>query len=188
MNKKLASILAIALCLSSCGSTGASTPSQTETTTTAASEVESQQYEDITINDDIIIPSSAKAELTDKGESYYSIMLDDKWKMMISADDLGDDIIWLDDEMEHDSRAWFVLCVASEPMDLEKAEKIECTTSEDYVNGYKIYTFDYNNHKGYAACNTLGTTKYILACNDYVYNLPTIEEFKSLIESLKIAP
>lgn len=34
MNKKLASILAIALCLSSCGSTGTDTPSQSETTTT----------------------------------------------------------------------------------------------------------------------------------------------------------
>lgn len=34
MNKKLASILAIALCLSACGSTGTDTPSQTETTTT----------------------------------------------------------------------------------------------------------------------------------------------------------
>lgn len=34
MNKKLASILAIALCLSSCGSTGTDTPSQVETTTT----------------------------------------------------------------------------------------------------------------------------------------------------------
>ena len=34
MNKKLASILAIALCLSSCGSTGTDTTSQAETTTT----------------------------------------------------------------------------------------------------------------------------------------------------------
>ena len=34
MNRKLASILAIALCLSSCGSTGTDTPSQAETTTT----------------------------------------------------------------------------------------------------------------------------------------------------------
>lgn len=38
MNKKLASILAIALCLSSCGSTGTDTSSQAETTTTTTAE------------------------------------------------------------------------------------------------------------------------------------------------------
>ncbi len=184
MNKKLASILAIALCLSSCGSTGTSTPSQAETTTTAASEADSQQYEDLTI-DDIIFPGEIKTEIKYKRTGYYRISIDGKWDLMLDERAQDGDILW--DTEEDDARLNFVMMVSSES-DYDTLVNTKVDTTKSDVNGYTVYVFKYNGKTCYTACRILGDSKYMLSVDDTIYDIPSEEEFNSVIEKLKIAP
>lgn len=183
MNRKLASILAIALCLSSCGTAETSTPSQAETTTTAASEVESQQYEDLTI-DDIIFPGELKAEIKHKSTGCYAISIDGKWDLMLVQRSKDGDILW--ETEEDDARLDFLLMVSAEDYDTLKKTYVDTTKSD--VNGYTVYVFKYNGKTCYTACRMLGDSKYMLSVDDTIYDIPSEEEFNLVIEKLKIAP
>lgn len=183
MNRKLASILALALCLSSCGSAETGTPSQAEATTTA---VDSQQYEDLII-DDIIYPAEVKPEITYKGTGFYSLSINEKWKIHMNEipKDDGTDILY--DTEEDEARLYFLMNVSSEP-DIDTLLSTQVDTTKSSENGYSIYVFKYHGTTGYTAYRKLGESKYILSVDDLISDIPSEEEFKEFIGKLKIAP